>query len=138
MNLHKSKTAAYDTINETNSISTLSKTHDLLCIQEPWQDFYSNVKSGSWWHILYPTSRPSLPTSKAVRSVLMVNKDISMSNWQQLDIPNMNDITAVLIRGNFGTLFVVNVYNDGAHDYALDAIRKHLGTLSLTHSPDQS
>ncbi|KAF9255734.1 hypothetical protein L218DRAFT_847994, partial [Marasmius fiardii PR-910] len=76
--------------------------------------------------LLFIHSRPSLPTSKAMRSVLMVNKDISTSNWQQLVIPDTNDVTAVLIRGDFGTLFVVNVYNDGAHNYALDAIRKHL------------
>lgn len=35
MNLHKSRTATFDLINEPENANALSKTHDFVCIQEP-------------------------------------------------------------------------------------------------------
>jgi ribonuclease HI len=129
MNMHKSKTAAYDLINELKSQSAVSSQYDILCIQEPWQDMYGNVKSGNRWRTLYPTSRSTLPSSTAVRSTILVNRNISTGDWEQIDIPNTNDVTALLMRGHYGSLILVNIYNDGDHDEALEATRTHLRKL---------
>ncbi|KAJ3816131.1 hypothetical protein EV361DRAFT_783702, partial [Lentinula raphanica] len=53
MNLHKSKTATFDMINEPEGAKTLSATYDVVCIQEPWTDRVGNARKGSKWNIVY-------------------------------------------------------------------------------------
>ncbi|THU75475.1 hypothetical protein K435DRAFT_612153, partial [Dendrothele bispora CBS 962.96] len=53
MNLHKSKTATFDLINEAGAIK-LSDEYDIICIQEPWTDSLGNTRNNSRWHIIYP------------------------------------------------------------------------------------
>ncbi|KAF9255334.1 hypothetical protein L218DRAFT_884352 [Marasmius fiardii PR-910] len=128
MNLHKSKTAAYDLTNEFKT-SPLSSTHDILCIQEPWQDFHGNVKVGSEWQICYPTSKPRLSFTTPTRLVIMVNKSLGSDTWEQLDLPGTNDVTVLLVNSEHGVLAIVNVYNDCDHDDSLTSLSTHLRKL---------
>ncbi|KAH7879177.1 hypothetical protein F5879DRAFT_910338, partial [Lentinula edodes] len=124
MNLHKSRTATFDLINEPENANALSKTHDFVCIQEPWTDRVGNARKGSRWHIIYPTSRLSMESGVLLRSIILINRKISSNVWRQIDVPGTNDITAILLTGPFGKLGIFNIYNDGKHSITL-TILKH-------------
>ncbi|KAJ3803787.1 hypothetical protein F5876DRAFT_8486, partial [Lentinula aff. lateritia] len=113
------KTATFDLINEPESASALSKTHDFICIQEPWTDRVGNTRKGSCWHIIYPSSRLSMESGVLLRSIILINRKISSNIWRQIDIPGTNDITAILLTGPFGKLGIFNIYNDGKHSLML-------------------
>ncbi|EEB90474.1 hypothetical protein MPER_11316, partial [Moniliophthora perniciosa FA553] len=123
--MHKSKSAAFDLINETRN-NSLTENYDIICIQEPWQDSYGNVKRGARWELLHPTSRPALPEAIKTRSVILVNKSLASDSWQQVDIPNTNDVTAVRLSGEYGSLLVVNVYNDINHNHTIHLLKHEL------------
>jgi Endonuclease-reverse transcriptase len=107
-NLNKSSTAHWDLIN--------SKIHDdcdLLLLQEPYIDGYGNTKSNRHWHVIYPSSRST--DNSPVQAVILVNIKLLTNQWTQLDIPDNNDITGIQIHGLFGTLSIINIYNDCNH-----------------------
>ncbi|KAJ3846213.1 hypothetical protein EV368DRAFT_53089, partial [Lentinula lateritia] len=123
MNLHKSKTATFDQINEPENTNALSKTHDFICIQEPWTDRVGNARKGLRWHIVYSSSRLSMESGVLLQSIILINRKISSNVWRQIDIPGTNDITAILLTGSFGKLAIFNIYNDGKHSLTLTILR---------------
>ncbi|THU88379.1 hypothetical protein K435DRAFT_680002 [Dendrothele bispora CBS 962.96] len=118
MNLHKSKTAIFDTINEAGN-TKLSDKFDIICIQEPWTDSIGNTRSNPRWHILYPTSKLSLPKNKILCSVILVNKRLTSNSWKQLEVNNTNDITAIEIQADKKKIAIFNIYNDCNHSETL-------------------
>lgn len=128
MNIHKSKTAAFDLINDLNGSEAFSNKYDIICLQEPWTDRLGNARKGQRWDMLYPTSRLQLGDKTLLRSIILINRNIPTNNWQQIDIPNTNDVTAVQLTGLFGTLNIFNIYVDGTHSNALSSIENQLNT----------
>lgn len=60
MNVHKSKTAAFDLINDLNGSEAFTNEYDIICLQEPWTDCLGNACKGQRWDMIYPTSRLQL------------------------------------------------------------------------------
>ncbi|THU77870.1 hypothetical protein K435DRAFT_701429, partial [Dendrothele bispora CBS 962.96] len=87
--------------------------------QEPWTDSFGNARSNFRWHIIYPTSKISLPKTSLLRSVILINKKLASNSWKQIDVPNTNDITAIQLQTNNGKLSIFNVYNDCTHSNTL-------------------
>jgi endonuclease/exonuclease/phosphatase family metal-dependent hydrolase len=50
-----------------------------------------------------------------VRSLIWVSKALDTRHWENIDIPNSNDITAVRLTGSYGQLTIFNIYNDCMH-----------------------
>ncbi|KAF5366713.1 hypothetical protein D9758_006448 [Tetrapyrgos nigripes] len=127
MNTHKSKTATLDLINETGTNNTdLSDIYDIICIQEPWVDGVGNAQQNHRWMMIYPFSRPTLGTNVLLRSVILINKRIPSSSWQQLEVTRTNDITAVTFNAGTSRLHIFNIYNDGNHSTNLYTLRTYL------------
>lgn len=126
MNVHKSKTAAFDLINEHSGPKALSRKFDVICLQEPWTDKLGNARRGQRWDIIYPTSRLKLGEDSLLRSIILINRNISTNNWRQIEIPDSNNITAIQIEGNTEKINIFNIYLDGLHSNALDTLKNQL------------
>lgn len=72
--------------------------------------------------------RPVFPENQGhdgttVRSVIWVSSAIDTANWEIVNVPNTNDITAIQLKGEYGKITIINVYNDCAHPASEKAIR---------------
>lgn len=126
MNVHKSRTAAFNLINEHGGPEALSKKFDVICLQEPWTDKLGNARRGQRWDMIYPTSRLQLGKDSLLRSIILINRSISTDNWRQIEIPDTNDITAIQIEGATEKFNIFNIYLDGTHSTALDILKNQL------------
>jgi hypothetical protein len=106
-NVMKTKTAAMHLINRG-----LHTAFDIIALQEPYLDSIANTRANFHWHVIYPTSK--FEDSSRVRSVILVNKRLQTNNWDQIPLDN-NDVTAIKIRGTFGSIDIFNIYNDCTH-----------------------
>ena len=50
-----------------------------------------------------------------VRSVIWVNKRLDTKDWDNLVVPDTNDITVIQLKGPYRKLAIFNVYNDCTH-----------------------
>src|SRR6266481_4423396 len=104
-NLNKSNKAHFDLIN-----SPLHRDWDLLLLQEPYIDMFSNTKANSKWHTLYLSLH--LTDEAMDRSVILVNAALDTNVWAQVPFAGSNDITAIQIQLPHGRITVYNIYND--------------------------
>ncbi|KAJ6450597.1 hypothetical protein C8R45DRAFT_753020, partial [Mycena sanguinolenta] len=87
-----------------------------VVLQEPY------VGPGAWtrvdaqWRVVYPT--PHGKGEARTRAVTLVNVSLPTDSWSQMQIDS-SDMVAIEFRGDFGTLRIVNIYNDGDHDKTL-------------------
>ena len=65
------------------------------------------------WIPIYPTTHRK--TEKISRAVTFIRADFSSDAWKQLDFPSA-DVTAIQLKGDWGLLNIVNVYNDCESD----------------------
>jgi hypothetical protein len=93
--------------------------YDVCAIQEPYIDFQGHTRANRNWTTIYPNTHKTHPDS--TRSVILINTNLLTDAWKQIDFDHP-DITAVEITGQFGTLRVINVYNDGNNNNALTHI----------------
>src|SRR5262245_30548707 len=103
-NLNKSMVAQQDLINTLDP-----EDYDLILIQEPYIDFNRKTRANHRWRVVYPSSYYA--DNSPVRSVILVNSRLNTNNWKQLNLP-CNDLTAIQITGTFGSLSIINIYND--------------------------
>jgi len=93
--------------------------YDVCAIQEPHIDFQGNTRANHNWTTIYPNTHKTHPNN--TRSVILINTNLLTDAWKQIEFDHP-DITAVEITGQFGTLRVINVYNDGNNNNALTHI----------------
>ena len=55
----------------------------------------------------------------------MVNTRLPTDTWTQIPI-NSSDIVGLQLHGDFGTIRLINIYNDGDHNEVLQALSKHM------------
>ena len=125
INLNKSKKAHLDIINER-----VSNEYDVILIQEPYTTVFNAVRTPANFRPVFPSHR--FQNEDQIRSVIWVNKKLDTRNWLILDIPGTNDLTAIQLRGPYGTISIFNMYNDCTHSRNETALRRYLHNHSNT------
>jgi endonuclease/exonuclease/phosphatase family metal-dependent hydrolase len=131
INLNKSEKAHLDIINEE-----VSQQYDIILVQEPHVTTFNKVRSPTNFRTVFPINR--LPDDDAIRSVIWVSRKLDTKDWNILDFPETNDITAIQLEGPYGKLAIFNIYNDCAHsrnERALGSfIRRNANTITRTEN----
>jgi endonuclease/exonuclease/phosphatase family metal-dependent hydrolase len=94
---------------------------DIAALQEPAINTFGNTVTSKEWTAIYPSTHTSNPAK--TRSALLIRSNIVTDDWSQIDI-NSSDITAILLRGSWGTLALFNAYIDCDHDQAIEELAK--------------
>ena len=102
----------------------LSTLYELILIQEPHTNTFNNIRTPTNFRAVYPSHR--LQSNDPIRSVIWVNNSIDTSNWIALDIPNTNDITAIQLTNNTGTISIFNIYNDCLHSHNKHSLNSYI------------
>lgn len=90
--------------------------YDICVIQEPYIDFNGKSWANWQWNILYPNAHQEHPDS--MRSIILVNTNLLTDSWKQIKFQH-SDITAITLQGDFGTLCLINIYNNCNNNNAL-------------------
>jgi hypothetical protein len=101
--------------------SALHLDYDIIALQEPYIDKVSNARANSHWRVIYPTLKDT--DKSRMRTVMFVNKSLDTNGWHQIDFPS-NDVTAIELSGDFGTITILNIYNDCNNSDTTDHIRQ--------------
>ncbi|KAJ7799791.1 hypothetical protein B0H13DRAFT_1551455, partial [Mycena leptocephala] len=88
---------------------------DIALIQEPYFDFRGVSRATRAFVSIYPTTHTT--NQKDTRSMILVNS-LPSTSWSAIAIPSP-DITAIELVGTFGTVRIINVYNDCNHNKAI-------------------
>ncbi|TFK20317.1 hypothetical protein FA15DRAFT_560270, partial [Coprinopsis marcescibilis] len=101
----KSQTAQLALLND----AYLSNDWDVILLQESSLTYYRNIRTPSHYTPINPPGRHR--TAKNPRSGIWVNTKVSSNTWQELDVPNTIDITAVHFRDGANKLSIFKIYN---------------------------
>jgi endonuclease/exonuclease/phosphatase family metal-dependent hydrolase len=119
LNLNKSEKAHLDF---TNNIK--KDKWDIILVQEPHTTKFNAIRT--------PTNfRPVLPQNRGaddspLRSVIWVSSALETQNWKFISIPDTNDLTAIQLKGEYGTLAIFNIYNDCTNANTENALNSFL------------
>ncbi|KAF8997517.1 hypothetical protein BDQ17DRAFT_1169681, partial [Cyathus striatus] len=105
LNIRKSPVAHLELINRP-----LGEEWDIILIQEPHILFTHNIRTPNNFRPVFPANRFTL--EETVHSVIWVNSNIPTNNWTIIDVPGMNDISAIQIRQAQKIMNIFNIYND--------------------------
>ncbi|KAJ7123397.1 hypothetical protein C8R44DRAFT_620697, partial [Mycena epipterygia] len=92
------------------------KRYDIALIQEPYFDQGGKSRANRHWVSIVPPSHT--PHQRLTRSLILINTRLPSVTWTAIPLPSP-DITAMQIFGDFGTIRIINIYNDGAHNDTL-------------------
>ena len=100
--------------------------YNIILIQEPWFDHLGKTRGTHNWRIVYP---PTIyhENHDPIRSIILINTNISMNTYTALDIPCSN-ITAIRLKGDFGYCSIFNIYNDCTNNNTITALQNYLTT----------
>ena len=110
--------------------SLKANNYDIAALQEPHIDFLGCTRANPYWSIIYP--KHQLKNPKKTRSVILLNHNISMNNWEDLSIES-TDVTGVRIHGTFWAICVFNIYNDSENNSSLDVVGEFMSVTFLYH-----
>ncbi|KAJ6524505.1 hypothetical protein B0H19DRAFT_840852, partial [Mycena capillaripes] len=110
-NLNKSLDAQIDFLHSLGR-----NRYDIALLQEPHIDLQGVSRAGRGWVTIYPPMHTK--NQRATRSAIFMNACIPSLSWRPLPIASP-DVTAVELYGDFGTIRIINVYNDCNHNEAL-------------------
>ena len=113
-NTNKSLTSQLDLLE-----SLKRNEYDICAIQEPYIDFNGKSRANRQWMTVYPNTHHSHPDS--TRSLLLINTNLLTDSWKQINFQHP-DITAIELKGPFGTIRIINVYNDCNNNNALTQV----------------
>ena len=118
-NVNKSSTCQHDLI---SSARLAREGIDIVALQEPYiGNIFGNTVTARDWNIIFPTTH-GLESSKT-RSIILIRSNIITDHWSQIEV-NSGDISAVMLKGNWGTIAIFNAYIDCAHDIALEEMAR--------------
>ena len=109
INLNKSAKAHIEIMNER-----VSQKYDIILIQEPHFTSFNKIRTPTNFRSIFPINR--IGNEQMVRSVVLVNSKLNTNNWNPINIPGTNDITAIQLKGPYGEISIFNIYNDCAHN----------------------
>jgi hypothetical protein len=99
--------------------SLKQNAYDVCVVQEPYIDFQGYTWANKNWMTIYPNTHQKHPDR--TRSIILINANLLTDAWKQIEFEHL-DITAIEIQGEFGTLRIINVYNDGDNNSTLTHI----------------
>jgi ribonuclease HI/exonuclease III len=106
INLNKSEKAHLDLLN-----TATSKDWDIVLIQEPHTiNKFNAIQTPTNFRPVFPENRGRDNTT--VRSIIWVSSALETHNWEIINIPNTNDLSAIQLKGDYGKLTIFNIYND--------------------------
>ena len=88
INLNKSAKAHIEIMNER-----VSQKYDIILIQEPHFTSFNKIRTPTNFRTIFPINR--IGNEQKVRSVIWVNSKLNTNNWNPINIPGTNDITAI-------------------------------------------
>lgn len=86
-------------------------------------DFRGKTRTNTHWQAIYPSQHHTDPARS--RSVTLISAAIATDAWSEIPFPSP-DVTGVELRGDFGTIRLINAYNDCEHNDTLDIIAAYL------------
>jgi ribonuclease HI len=119
LNLNKSEKAHLELIN-----SDLGHKYDIILIQEPYTTTFNAIRTPANFRPVFPHNR--FVDDTQIRSVTWVNRELNTNKWEELDIPDTNDVTAIRLKGSYGNITIFNIYNDCTHNRTEATFRKYL------------
>jgi ribonuclease HI len=125
INLNKSEKAHLDILNVK-----VSQLYDIMLIQEPYATAFQGIRTPTNFRPVFPSNR--FQSEDSIRSVIWVNRKIDTKNWLILDIPGTSDITAIQLKGPYGTLSIFNIYNDCTHSRNETTLRRYIHDNAAT------
>ena len=109
-NVNKSHTCQHNLLSNNHLIR---EEVNIIALQEPAMDSQGYTLAARDWIPIYPSTHRK--TEKTSRAVTFIRADLSSDTWKQLDFPSA-DVTAIQLKGDWGLLTIVNVYNDCESD----------------------
>ena len=103
--------------------SLKSNNYDIVALQEPYIDFLGWTRANLYWTVIYP--RQHLINPNKTRSVILVNHNISMNNWEDVSLAS-NDVTGVWLHGPLRVICILNVYNDCKNNRSLKVVEEFM------------
>lgn len=96
---------------------------DIAAIQEPHMDFLGRTRANLHWTVIYP--KDHLKNPKKMRSIILINLNISTNNWDEINLPSY-DVTGVHLHGQFRVICIINVYNDCKNNRSLRVVEEFM------------
>ena len=118
-NINKSRACQHDLI---SSGKLIEKGIDIVAYQEPSINAFNKSIASRDWKAIYPSMHESSP--QKTRTLILVRDGILTDSWDQLDIQS-GDITAISIKGTWGKITIVNIYNDCKHNNTIELLTKY-------------
>lgn len=115
-NVNKSPISQHTLI--SNSI-LIKHNIDILALQEPAVNSFNQSISSKDWISIYPSTHQTHP--EKTRTLTLIRASVSTDSWEQLEFPS-GDVTAVTIQGEWGKLFLLNVYNNCDNNDTIKAL----------------
>ena len=72
------------------------------------------------WILVYPSMHCAHPGR--THTLTLISTAISTDNWEQLDFPS-GDVTAIIIKGEWGKITIFNIYNDGNNNETINQLK---------------
>jgi hypothetical protein len=94
----------------------------MIALQEPSINFLNKTIAAWDWIPIYPSTHKKHP--EKMRTVILVRGDICTESWEQLDFDS-EDVTAICIKEEWGTLSIFNIYNDCEHNETIAALTEY-------------
>lgn len=93
-----------------------------MALQEPPINAFGQATASKDWYSIYPTPHNNAPDK--TRSMMLISARISTDSWSQVDFPS-SDVTAIQVKGDWGTIEIINIYNDGNSNETIAKLNKH-------------
>ena len=112
------------------------KNFDIILLREPWIDCLGKLCGSHNWRIIYPSTL-HLNNHNPIRSVILININISTNMYTALDILSSN-ITTIHLKGDFSHCAIFNIYNDCSNNNTTLALQTHLESNECITLPSPS
>jgi endonuclease/exonuclease/phosphatase family metal-dependent hydrolase len=116
-NVNKSRICQHDLISSARLTEIKA---DIVALQElAISDLVVTIATRDW-RVIYPSTHAKDPSK--TRSVILIRANILTDYWSQVDIDS-GDVTIIRLKGAWGTLTLLNIYNDCEHDDTIELLR---------------
>ena len=117
-NLNRSLEGQFDLLQ-----SLKANDYDLVMLQEPHIDFLGWTRSNLHWMVIYPRQHLIKPSD--TQFVILVNQNITSNNWTEIPLQS-TDVTGISIHGEYGTIYIINIYNDCKYNGSLEVVKEYM------------